>query len=488
MEEQSLKQKATHGVLWSFVDQFATQGISFLIGIILARILAPSDYGLIGMLAIFMGIANSIIESGFTQALIQKVDRTEADFSTVFYSNLGIGVFFYLLLFIASPWIAGFYKVPLLEPIAKTFALLFVINSLTWVPRTKLMIKVDFKTQSKVSIISIIVSGSIGITLAFKGFGVWALVFQSLVGAACQVALFWFFARWKPLFVFSKESFRRLFGYGSKIMGSGLLNTIYNNIYTIVIGKVYSASDLGYYSRAQQLQALPTANITSILLRVTFPILCTIQDDDTRFIAVYRKLIRMVSFVTFPLMFMLVSIARPLVVLLITEKWLPAVYLFQILCFSGMWYPIHTINLNILEAKGRSDLFLRVEVLKKAFCTVVLIVTIPFSLKIMVAGQAFSSFASLFFNTYYTGKYFNYGIVQQMKDIFIFLVLAVTICGITLFAIRSFGSNWVQLIVGIVIYTGIYFMTSRFFKFDELSEARAILSMPFRKASNKVNP
>jgi teichuronic acid exporter len=481
MEEKSLKQIAVHGIFWSSIDQFAAQGVGFVIGIILARILAPSDYGLIGMLAIFMAIAQSFIESGFSSALVQKADRTEADFSTVFYFNLGIGFLFYILLFIASPWIADFYSVPLLEPITKVFALNFVISAFSLVHRTKLLIKVDFKTQTKISVISVVISGSIGITLAYKGFGVWALVFQGLVAAVCQTTLFWFFTKWKPLFVFSKKSFNRLFRYGSKLLASGLLNTIYNNIYTMVIGKVFSASDLGYYSRAQQLQSLPAATITGILQRVTFPIFCSIQDDDARLISAYRKLIRLASFIIFPLMFLLVSIAKPLVILLVTEKWLPAVDLFQILCFAGMWFPIHAINLNILQAKGRSDLFLRLEVLKKVMGTIVLVITIPLGLKIMVLGQAFSSFASLFLNTYYTGKYFNYGIVKQLKDIFIFLFLAISLCGITLVVIQSFYANWVQLIVGTLLYTGTYFIISKLFRFDELNEILSLFFKVFKR-------
>ena len=486
MKEKSLKQKATIGILWSFVDQFATQGISFLIGIILARILFPSDYGLIGMLSIFMAIAQTFINSGFGSALVQKADRTETDFSTVFYFNLGIGLLFYFLLFITAPLIANFYKVPILEPITKVFSLNFIFNALSIIPRTKLLINVDFKTQTKISIISIVVSGSVGVILALTGFGVWALVFQSLAGSICQTALFWLLTRWSPLFVFSKESFRGLFGYGSKLLASGLLNTIYNNIYMIVIGKAFSASDLGYYSRAQQMQSLPVENITGAIQRVTFPIFCSIQDDDTRLIAAYRKLIRVASFVIFPIMFFLVSIAKPLIVILITEKWLPAVDLFRILCFVGIWYPIHAINLNILQAKGRSDLFLRLEIWKKVLGISVLIVTIPLGLRIMVIGQAFSSFACLFLNTYYTGKYFNYGIVKQLKDIFIFLIVAISLCGITLFAIQSFYSNWMQLFIGTLLYTGIYFTISKLFKFKELNEIIQILLRPFKKVSPEL--
>jgi O-antigen/teichoic acid export membrane protein len=268
-------------------------------------------------------------------------------------------------------------------------------------------------------------------------------------------------------------------------LASGLLDTIYSNIYTIVIGKVFSASDLGYYTRAQQLESLPAANITAVLQRVTFPIFCSIQDDDARLIAAYRKLIRLASFVIFPLMFLLVAIAKPLVILLLTAKWLPAVDLFQILCFAGMWYPIHAINLNILQAKGRSDLFLRLELWKKLLVTMVLIITIPFGLKILVLGQAFTSFAGLFLNTYYTGKFFNYGIVEQLKDIFVFLLTAISLCGVTLFAIQSIDSHWVQIVVGILLYTGTYFMISKLFRFDELEEVLPALLVPLKAVFQK---
>jgi O-antigen/teichoic acid export membrane protein len=250
-----------------------------------------------------------------------------------------------------------------------------------------------------------------------------------------------------------------------------------------VIGKVYSASDLGYYGRAQQFMDLPTTNIAGVLQRVTFPLFCTIQDDNARLIAAYRKLIRLASFIMFPIMFLLVSIARPLVTILLTEKWLPAVDLFQILCLGGMWYPIHAINLNILQAKGRSDLVLRLAVWKKVPATIVLVITIPLGLKMMVLGQAFSSFASVFLNTYYTGKYFNYGIVKQLKDIVLFLFLAISVCGVTLFAIQAFDSNWIKLIAGTLLYSGAYFLISKLIGFKELNETLSMLLRSLTKAA-----
>jgi teichuronic acid exporter len=463
----NLRQKAAKGIYWSFIDQFSSQGIGFLLGVILARILSPSDYGVIVMLEIFTAIANSFIDSGFGTALVQKADRTETDFSTVFIFNIAVSLFFYLLLFFTSPLIASFYKSPQLETITKIVALNFIINALMIIPRTILIIKVDFKTQTKISIISVLVSGTIGIAMAYSGFGVWALVIQGLVATSTQAILFVYFIRWKPTFVFSKTAFSQLFGFGSKLLASGLLDTVYKNIYSLVIGKKFLAADLGFYSRAKQLQSLPAQNITSILQRVTFPIFCSIQHDNKRLIEAYRKLIRMAAFIVFPLMFLLVLVAKPLVILLLTEKWLPSVGLFQILCFAGMWYPIHAINLNILEASGRSDLFLRLEIWKKVLGVLVLIITIPMGLKALVLGQVVTSFLALFLNTYYTGKHYNYGIISQLKDIYLFLLIALLLCGTLLFVNDFFVSNWIKLLGGIFVYSIAYIGISKVFHFEE---------------------
>jgi len=463
----NLSQKAAKGIYWSFIDQFSSQGIGFLLGVILARILSPSDYGVIVMLEIFTAIANSFIDSGFGTALVQKADRTETDYSTVFIFNIVVSLFFYILLFFTSPLIASFYKSPQLETITKIVALNFIINALMIIPRTILIIKVDFKTQTKISIISVLVSGTIGIAMAYSGFGVWALVIQGLVATSTQAILFVYFIRWKPTLVFSKTAFSQLFGFGSKLLLSGLLDTVYKNIYSLVIGKKFLAADLGFYSRAKQLQSLPAQNITSILQRVTFPIFCSIQNDSKRLIEAYRKLIRMAAFIVFPLMFLLVLVAKPLVILLLTEKWLPSVGLFQILCFAGMWYPIHAINLNILEASGRSDLFLRLEILKKILGVSVLIITIPMGLKALVLGQVVTSFLALFLNTYYTGKHYNYGIISQLKDIYLFLLIALLLCGTLLFVNECFVSNWIKLLGGIFVYSIAYIGISKVFHFEE---------------------
>ncbi|MDP4289961.1 MAG: lipopolysaccharide biosynthesis protein [Bacteroidota bacterium] len=481
----SLRQKAAKGIYWSFIDQFSSQGISFLLGVILARILSPSDYGLIAMLEIFTAVANSFINSGFGTALVQKIDRSETDFSTVFFFNMGASLFFYFLLFFSSPLIASFYKSPQLELITKIVALNFVINALTIVPRTILTINVDFKTQTKISIISVIVSGIVGITMAYTGFGVWALVTQGLVAASTQAVLFIYFIRWKPTLIFSNISFKTLFGFGSKLLASGLLDTVYTNIYSLVIGKKFLAADLGFYARAKQLQSLPAQNITNILQRVTFPIFCSIQNEENRMIDAYRRLIRMAAFIVFPLMFLLVLVAKPLILILLTEKWLPAVGLFQILCFAGMWYPIHAINLNILEAMGRSDLFLKLEIWKKAIGVSVLIITIPIGLKALVWGQVFTSCIGLYLNTYYTGKYYNYGIASQLKDIYMFLLISLVLCGTFLFASTFIVSNVLKLFVGAVVYILIYTVISKLFHFEELEVIVSLVRNTFAGIFNK---
>lgn len=481
----TLKEKTTKGLFWSFIDQFSTQGIGFIIGIILARILNPSDYGMLGMLAIFMAVANTFIASGFGTALIQKSNRSQVDFSTVFLFNLVVAVLLYCILFIAAPFIASFYKLPELTLVTRVIGLNLIIGALAIVPRTILNINIDFKTQTKISIISIILSGSVGIIMASSGYGVWALIVQNILAAILQAVLLVYFIKWKPSFVFSSQSFNQLFGFGSKMMASALLDTIYTNIYSLVIGKRFSAADLGQYTRAQQLESFPASNITNIIQRVTFPVLCSIQDDQTRLIDAYRKLIKMAAFLIFPLMFLLVLVAKPLIIILLTDKWLPAVELFQILCFSGMLYPIHAINLNILQAQGRSDSFFKLEIWKKVSGVCILIITLPLGLKTMLWGQVASSFIALFMNTWYTGKLYNYGIRKQGNDIVLYLLTAIIICFLLFQLIGLFDSNWLKLIIGGLSYTILYIGITWIFRSEELKQTTTLVFLPIQNMFRK---
>jgi len=486
----SLKQKTVSGIFWSSVERFSIQGVQFVLGIIMARLLAPADFGLVGMLTIFLAISQSIIDSGFSNALIRKKTRTEADFSTVFYFNIVIGLFFYFILFFASHYIAAFYNTPILESLTKVVALTIFLNSFTIVQEAKFTINVDFKTLTKASLLSALISGAVGIALAYRGFGVWALAVQSIVSSCVRLITLWLYSGWRPQKVFSITSFKEMFSYGSKMLLSGLINTIYNNMYTIIIGKKFSKADVGYFTRASVYVFFFSSNITSILQRVTFPVLSSIQDEDERLRETYRKFLRLSAFVVFPLMMGLCSLADPLIRVLLTEKWVGAILLLQIMCLSGMWYPIHAINLNLLQVKGRSDLFLRVEIIKKVIGVLILVVTIPFGVAAMCWGGVFSSLISLFINTYYTERLIQFGYLKQMKDLLPILGLSLSMGLIVWGVTRLIHINLLALIIGGIVGTVYYFLVAHITKSQELQEVRVLLNIlrekvDFRKFKNR---
>lgn len=454
---ESLKHKTLKGTIWSSIERFSVQGVQFIVMIIMARILTPEDYGLVGMLTIFIAISQSLIDSGFSQALIRKRDRRQIDNSTVFYFNIAIGAILYLVLFFSAPLIANFYHEPQLIPITRVISLSVFINSLVVVQRALLTVEIDFKTQTKASFTAVISSGIIGIWMVYAGYGVWAIVTQQLVNLSVNALLLWILSHWRPSLEYSWTSFRELFNFGSKLAGAGILDTLYKNIYLIIIGKIFKASDLGYYTRAQQFSEFPSSNLTGIIQRVTFPVLCSIQEDNERLKNVYRRFLRLSAFLIFPLMIGLAAVAHPLVILLLKEQWAFTAILLQILCFNMMWYPIHAINLNLLQVKGRSDLFLKLEVYKKIIGVTVLCVTVPMGLVAMCVGSVLSSLIALIINTYYTGKLIQVGFFSQMKDLmptlFYSLSMGIVVYGITYFI----PENSLKLTAGILV-GGIYFL------------------------------
>lgn len=453
---QTLKDKVSRGFWWSSIERFSIQGIQFIVGILIARILTPGDYGLMGMIMVFLALSQVLIDSGFSTALIQKKDRTEVDYATVFYFNVVLGILFYLALFGAAPFISRFYQQPQLIPIIRIWGINVIFISLAVVQRAKLTIQVDFKTQAKASFLSVVVSGIAGIVLAYKGYGVWALVVQTLINNALNTLLLGWYARWIPVCTFSGESFLRLFGFGSKLLGAGLLDTLYKNIYPLLIGKLFNSAELGYYTRADQFSQLPSSNVTGIIQRVTFPVLCELQEDEEKLKQVYRKFIQMAAWFIFPLMLGLAAVSVPTIRLILTEKWLPAAPMLQLLCVSGMLYPVHALNLNLLNVKGRSDLFFRLEIIKKAIITVVILLTFRDGVIALIAGQVVTSYLILFINTYYTKKIIGYGILDQLKDLSTIFVLsaltALLMWGITLVPVH----DALKLIFGIVTGAGVY--------------------------------
>ncbi len=471
----SLKQKTTKGLFWSSVERFSNQGVSFIFSIILARILAPSDFGIVAMIGIFFAVAQSFVDSGFSNALVRKTDRREEDLSTCFYFNIGVGIVAYIVLFLIAPFIADFYNQPILSPIIRITGFGVVLNSLCVVQQALFTIKIDFKSQAKVTLSATIISGIVGVVLAYQGYGVWALVWQGVVMSLVRMGLLWLMSKWCPKAGFSKDSFHYLFGYGSKLLASGLLDTIYNNIYPIVIGKFYSPAQLGNYSRALSFAQLPSSNITSILQRVTFPVLSTIQDDLPRLQTNYRRLLKLSAFIVFPLMMGLAAVAFPLIRIVLTPKWEGCSFYLQIICFALMWYPIHAINLNLLQVKGRSDLFLRLEIIKKIVGVCIMCITIPLGITAMCIGMVASSFIALFINTFYTGKFIDIQYLKQMRDLLPIFVNSLLTGGLIFISIQFITNDVFKLMVGVIIGVLYYILSSYIFARDEIDEVKRLL-------------
>ena len=426
----TLKEKTISGLLWSFIDSIAGQGITFIVGIILARILSPKEFGLIGMLTIFIAISQSFIDSGFRQALIRKQNCTQADYSTVFYFNIIVGILFYILLFLCAPLIGTFFNEPILKDLIKVLGIGLIINSFTIIQSTLLTKNINFKQQAKISVIAAAISGIISIYLAFTGWGVWSLVALTLVKNSINSILLWFWSKWQPIWHFSSKSFTELFAFGSKLLISGLIDTIYRNVYYLIIGKYFSAVELGYYTQADQFQSMPSTNLQGIIARVSYPVLSTIQNDKPRLKEAYKKIIKSTMLFTFVLMLGMAAIAKPMIITLIGEKWEPCVIYLQMLCFVGMFYPLHALNLNMLQVQGRSDLFLRLEIIKKALAIPIIIIGVIWGIKAMILGMIVISLIAYYLNSYWSGGFIGYSFLEQIKDILPSFLLALSISAI----------------------------------------------------------
>lgn len=470
MAEISLKQKTKRGLYWKFAEQFSNYGVQFVIGIILARLLSPSDYGITALPAVFIAIAGVFTSAGFSDALVRKPELKEEDLSTTFLYSLGVGTLCYVILFFASPWIAEFYNTPVLKPLMRITALTFLITPIGVPQSVLLKRKLNFKTPAKISVVVKFLSGVVGISLAYYGYGVWALVLSGLFATVAGLVITMSVVRWLPKTGWSNESFSYLWGFGNKMMASALLDTIYHNITPIIVGKYFSTADLGVYNRARQYAAMPSQQVHSVVREVSFPVLSKLQNDTPKLISHYRKMIKVSAFVVFPIMMLMSALSRPLVLTLITAKWEECVILLQLLCFSMMWYPVHALNLNILTVCGRTDLFLRLEVIKKIWGLLVLCCSLPFGLIAFCSAGIVSSIVSVYINTWYTGKFYGFGFKEQMKDllpiILLGLMMFVSVLGIT----HLIPNMYIQLVVGAIIGAVIYMGGACLFKFQEINE------------------
>jgi len=456
----TLKQKTVTGLTWSFIDTFARYGLTFFIGIILARLLSPADYGLVGMTTIFFAISTSFIDSGFGVALIRKQNTDDADLSSVFYFNLLLSIIFYLLLFVTAPLISDFFNEPKLTLLIRVIGINLIIGAASTIQQIILTKRIDFKLQTRISVISTIFSGIIAVVMAFKGFGVWSLVTSTLIGRTVTTILLWIWNKWTPIWIFSISRLSELFRFGSKLMVSSLINTIFNNIYYLVIGKYFSATELGYYTTADNFNKLPSENISGIVQRVSFPVLSSIQNDVPRLREAYKKLIRGTMLITFVLMLGLVAVARPMVLTLIGEKWEPSIIYLQLLCFSGMFYPLHSINLNMLAVKGRSDLFLRLEIIKRTLSVPIIVIGVFWGIKAMLLGMISLTLIGYFLNSFWSGKLIGYSFIEQIKDILPSFWLALTMSSLVfvigiLVPLPSLLLLIIQLITGILLTIGL---------------------------------
>jgi len=472
----TLKQKAVSGIKWSVVDNAYSQVVTFVVGIILARLLEPREFGLIGMIMIFIAVAQSFVDSGFSQALIRKKDCTEEDYNTVFYFNILFSVLFYFILFFSSKWIASFFNQVELINIIKVMGLSVILNGFEIVQNAQLIKEIDFKTQAKISVISNTFSGILSIYLAFAGYGVWSLVWRAMSANSLRIVLLWTFNRWRPRLIFSIASFKELYGFGSKLLASGLLDTIFERIYYLVIGKYFSPQQLGYYTRAQSFANLPSSNITGVIQRVSYPVLARLQHDQLMLKNGYRKLIKNTMFLTFVLMLILAAVAKSLILTLIGEKWLQSVVYLQLLCFSMMFYPLHALNLNMLNVMGRSDLFLRLEIIKKILVIPVILTGIVWGIVPMLIGMIIHSFICFFLNSQYAGQLINYSAIEQIRDIVpSFLIVAVV--GIIIYMVGL----WINIIpsliltVQLILAGSLVIIFSRTFDIEAYIEIRNIV-------------
>lgn len=475
MATDNLRGKAKRGFIWNTVERIVTNGIQFILTIILARLLSPDDYGIIAMPTIFLAFAQVLIDSGFANALIRKPDLSEKDLSTAFYFNILVGFVCYVILFLSSPLIADFFKTPILSKLLKVTALVIFINSLGIVQQALMTKRMDFKTQAVISAISTFASGAIGVWMAYSEYGVWSLVFQQVSAAAIRVMLLWICGHWKPLKIWSNESFHYLWSFGNKVVIIGFLDTIYNNIYSFVIGKLYNAKDLGNYTRAQQFADLPINNLSGIIQRVTLPLLSEIQDDNIRLSPIYLRLIRMTALLIIPLMLGLAAMANPLIVALLGEEWIGCVLLFQILCIARIWTPFNSINGNLLQVKGRTDLQLKLEIVKKIVITIVLACTIFGGVVSLVSGFAICTLIAFIINTYYTKRMIGVSFFKQIKAIMPSLIISL-IMALVLLLVNSYVDNiYAQLIIDICLGCIIYFGLSYLFERETMKEFKALI-------------
>ena len=481
MSEESLRNKTVKGVGWSAADAFLGQGVTFIVGLVLARLLSPDEYGLLGICLIFTTVLNGIVDSGFSNALIRKKNVTDEDYNTMFMTNMAISIVLYVLLFISAPLVAYFFHRDELTALIRATGLVLFFNALSIIQVTILTKKIDFKTKTKASLVSAIISGVIGIVMAFIGYGVWSLVAQQLSKQLFYTLCLWFLNKWWPKCTFYKGSFMYMWGFGWKLLASGILNNVWNQLYQVVIGKFYTPITLGQYTRASQFSTILSENLTNVIQRVSFPVLSDIQNNQEKMILVYRKIIKISMFYTTILMFSLAAISEPFIYTLIGTKWNAAARYLPIICITMSLYPLHAINLNMLQVQGRSDVFLFIEILKKIVSVIPICMGIFIGIYWMLISSIFAGIINYFINSYYTGKLLGYTSWMQIKDIYVYYIRALIIT-LPVYFFKLFSMEYgVVLMLQIIVLIILFFMVNYLIKSKELISTFQIVKSLIKK-------
>lgn len=483
MAKESLKNKTVKGVAWSGIDNIAQYVVSFAITIVLARLLSPEDYGLLGIITIFTSICATFLYCGFPTALIRKKDATDEDFNTVFITNLATSLILYVAVFFLSPIIADFFNRQELVLLTRVTSLGLIIGAFSLVQQTRLTKRIDFKTQTKITIASSTISGLVGIVLAFVGFGVWALVAQSLLIQLIRTILLWFYNKWIPKLLFSTQSFRDLFGFGWKMMVSALLSTVWQQLTQVVVGKFYSPASLGQYTRAKQFSDLLSNNLTNVVERVSFPVLSSIQDERPRMLQAYRKILKVTMFVSSISMLFLCGVSEPLIYCLIGPKWHEAATYLPLICLSASTFPLHSLNLNLLEIEGRSDLFLGLDIVKKAIAVGPLFIGAFWGIIPMLYANLITTVINIFLNSFFSGKFIGYNSWMQLKDVAPSYIIAMIIV-VSVFFLKYLPlSFWIimpfQFLIGFIVFI----IVNEKVKLEEYVEIKNLLKPQLYKIS-----
>jgi len=478
----TLKEKTISGVIWNTINNISSTGIELIIGIILARLLTPEEFGLIGTITIVIVLSEVFVNSGFNQALIRKQNCTQKDYSTAFFFNFFVAVFLFFVLLLTAQPISSFFNNSELKPLIQVLGLGLIISSFTLVQQATLTKRIDFKLQTKVRLSASILSGIVGIAMALTGFGVWSLVARNLSNRGLQSLFLWVWNKWKPEFIFSKESFKELFGFGSKLLLSGLIGTLLNNINYLIIAKYSSAQDLGYFTRAEMFKKLPSENVSSIITTVAYPVLASVQDDRVKLKNYFRKIFVNTFFIIVVLMVGLAAVSETLILTLIGEKWLPSVDLLQLLCFSGLMFPLNSMNINILNVVGRSDLYLKLQLIVQVLAIPNIFIGVFFGIKALIIGMNVIALIGYVIFNYESNKVIHYSIKEQLIDVLPSFILAF-IMGVIVFFIGYFTnlSNLITLIIQVIAGGLFVIMSGELLKIKEYQFIKEIATKKFRQ-------